>query len=99
MGKVLDKNGFDYTVVGTGSAGCIIAAPLSEDPNIKVLPLEAGGSDRSLFISMLAALPFVYQNKKINWGFESGPEPYLGGKVIDEKQGKIIGRTVWEIGK
>jgi choline dehydrogenase len=82
---------FDYIVVGAGSAGCIIASRLSEDPGTNVLLLEAGGSDRSLFIDMPAALPFVYQNKKIGWGYQSGPEPHLNGKTIDEKMGKVLG--------
>jgi choline dehydrogenase len=90
------KNTFDYIVVGAGSAGCIIASRLSEDPGTRVLLLEAGGSDRSLFIDMPAALPFVYQNKKIGWGYQSGPEPHLigttsVGKTIDEKMGKVLG--------
>ena len=75
---------YDYIVVGAGSAGCIVASRLSEDPIINVLLVEAGGSDRSLIISMPGALPFVYQSKKIGWGYLSGPEPHLGGRTIDE---------------
>jgi len=82
---------YDYIVVGAGSAGCIVAARLSEDPTITVLLVEAGGSDGGLMLSMPAALPFVYQNEKINWGYQSGPEPELGGRTIDEKRGKLIG--------
>ena len=82
---------YDYIVVGAGTAGCIMAARLSEDPGVNVLLVEAGGSDRSLFITMPGALPFVYQNTKINWGHRSGPEPHLNGKIIDEKAGKVIG--------
>jgi choline dehydrogenase len=82
---------YDYIIVGAGSAGCILAARLSEDPNINVLLVEAGGSDGGLMISMPAALPFVYQNAKISWGYQSGPEPHLDGRTIDEKRGKIIG--------
>jgi choline dehydrogenase-like flavoprotein len=82
---------FDYIIVGAGSAGCIVASRLSEDPRLRVLLVEAGGSDRSLIISMPAALPFVYQSKKIGWGYLSGPEPHLGGRTIDEKMGRVIG--------
>lgn len=82
---------FDYIVVGAGSSGCIVAARLTEDASVKVLLVEAGGSDRSLFITMPGGLPFVYQNKRIGWGYQSGPEPHLHGKMIDEKAGKIIG--------
>jgi choline dehydrogenase len=84
---------YDYIVVGAGSAGCIVASRLSEDPAVRVLLVEAGGSDRSPIITMPAALPFVYQSKKIQWGYQSGPEPHLGGRTIDEKQGKVIGGT------
>lgn len=82
---------YDYIVVGAGSAGCIVAARLSEDPDVEVLLVEAGGTDRLPIIAMPGALPFVYQNKRIQWGHQSGPEPELHGKVIDEKAGKVIG--------
>jgi choline dehydrogenase len=82
---------YDYIIVGAGSAGCILAARLTEDPDTNVLLVEAGGSDRNLFITMPGGLPFVYQNKRIGWGYQSGPEPHLNGKTIDEKAGKIIG--------
>lgn len=84
---------YDYIIVGAGSAGCIVAARLSEDSNINVLLIEAGGSDRGTLISMPAALPFVYQSKRLGWGYESGPEPHLDGRTIDEKRGKVIGGT------
>src|SRR5205823_3969749 len=84
---------FDYIIVGAGSAGCILASRLTEDPSVRVLLVEAGGSDRRLIISMPGALPFVYQNKRLGWGFQSGPEPHLDGRTIDEKQGLVIGGT------
>ncbi len=84
---------FDYIVVGAGSAGCIVATRLSEDPSIRVLLVEAGGSDRSPVIAMPAALPFTYQSRKLGWGYESGPEPHLGGRTIDEKRGRVVGGT------
>ncbi|CUX48561.1 choline dehydrogenase [Agrobacterium tumefaciens str. Cherry 2E-2-2] len=82
---------YDYIIVGAGSAGCIVAARLTEDPTIKVLLVEAGGSDRGLVVAMPAALPFAYQSKKLGWGYQSGPEPHLGGRIIDEKRGRVIG--------
>ena len=82
---------FDYVIVGAGAAGCILASRLSEDENITVLLVEAGGSDKNPIITMPGALPFVYQNKNIQWNYQSGPEPYLDNKMIDEKAGKVLG--------
>jgi choline dehydrogenase len=82
---------FDYIVVGAGSAGCIVAARLTEDPAITVLLVEAGASDRTPIIAMPGALPFVYQSKRLGWGYQSGPEPCLGGRTIDEKTGRVLG--------
>jgi choline dehydrogenase len=82
---------FDYIIVGSGPAGCVVANRLTEDPAVSVLLLEAGGSDRSPIVQMPAAVPFAYMSKRLGWGFESGPEPYLDGKVIDEKRGRVLG--------
>ncbi|WP_024302928.1 choline dehydrogenase [Pseudogulbenkiania sp. MAI-1] len=82
---------YDYIVVGAGAAGCVIASRLSEDPAVRVLLVEAGGSDRSLIVDMPAALPFVYASKRLGWHYQAGPEPYLDGRSIDEKRGRVIG--------
>ena len=82
---------FDYIVVGAGAAGCVVASRLTEDPNINVLLVEAGGSDRTPIIAMPAALPFAYQSEKLGWGYQAGPEPHLDGRSIDEKRGKVLG--------
>ncbi len=84
---------YDYIIVGAGSAGCIVAARLSEDPAVRVLLVEAGGSDRGLIVQMPAALPFAYMSRALGWNYESGPEPNLEGRVIDEKRGRVIGGT------
>lgn len=82
---------YDYIVVGAGAAGCAIASRLSEDSSIRVLLLEAGGSDRSLIVDMPAALPFAYASKRLGWNYQAGPEPQLNGRSIDEKRGRALG--------
>ena len=81
----------DYIIIGSGPAGCVLAARLSEDLGTRVLLLEAGGSDRSLTIAMPAAIPFAYQNRRLGRGEMAGPEPHLGGLCIDEKRGRVLG--------
>jgi choline dehydrogenase len=82
---------FDYVVVGAGPAGCVVAARLAEDPETRVLLVEAGKPARGLSVTMPAALPLAYQRTDIQWGYESGPEPHLDGRTVDEKAGKVVG--------
>ncbi len=82
---------YDYVIIGAGSAGCVLANRLSEDPNVSVLLLEYGGSDRSIFIQMPTALSIPMSMSKYNWGYESQPEPYLNNRRIDCARGKVLG--------
>ncbi len=82
---------YDYIVVGAGSAGCVLANRLSEDPDISVLLLEFGGSDRSIFIQMPTALSIPMNSKKYNWFYESEPEPGLDGRRMNCPRGKVLG--------
>ncbi|MGB0848389.1 MAG: choline dehydrogenase [Thiolinea sp.] len=82
---------YDYIIVGAGSAGCVLANRLTEDPNVSVLLLEYGGSDQSIFIQMPTALSIPMNTKKYNWGFESEPEPYLDNRRMDCPRGKVLG--------
>lgn len=85
------SGGFDYVIVGSGPAGCVLAARLSEDPGTEVLLIEAGEDRGSLFRTMPLGLPFVYQDSSVQWGHRSGPEPGLHGRTIDEKGGRLVG--------
>jgi choline dehydrogenase len=85
------KNRYDYVVIGSGSAGSVIAARLAEDPATKVLLLEAGPKDDHLYIRMPAALGFPLMNDRFNWFYDSEPEPYLNNRTIHESRGRVLG--------
>ena len=87
----MDCETFDYIIVGAGSAGCVLADRLTEDGRSSVLVLEYGGSDRSIFIQMPAALSIPMNSKTYNWGYESEPEPHLDGRRIVCPRGKVLG--------
>ena len=82
---------FDYVIVGAGSAGSALASRLSEDGKHSVLVLEFGGSDRSIFIQMPAALSIPLNMKAYNWGYWSEPEPQLDNRRISCPRGKALG--------
>ncbi|MFF3256772.1 choline dehydrogenase [Actinacidiphila glaucinigra] len=84
---------YDFLIVGGGSAGCALANRLSADPDNHVLVLEAGRPDYpwDLFIHMPAALTFPIGSRFYDWGYESEPEPHMGGRRIYHARGKVLG--------
>lgn len=82
---------YDYIIVGAGSAGCVLANRLTADGVHSVLLLEAGGSDRNLFIRMPTALSYPMNDKRFNWSFDSEPEPSLDGRSLHCPRGKVLG--------
>jgi choline dehydrogenase len=80
----------DYVIVGAGSAGCVLANRLSEDPSVSVLLLEAGGRDRSPNIKIPAAFPNQFHTK-LDWDFETEPEPSVDGRKLFVPRGKALG--------
>ncbi|GHC97574.1 choline dehydrogenase [Novosphingobium pokkalii] len=86
-----DAETFDYVIVGAGSAGCVLANRLTADGRHRVLLLEFGGSDRSIFIQMPAALAYPMNTTRWNWRYESEPEPHLNNRRLHCPRGKGLG--------
>ena len=86
----MSKN-FDYIIVGAGSAGCVVAARLTEDKDVTVLLLEAGGADHGAVLRVPIAWPLAAYDKRFNWSYETDPEPQLDGRRIAIPRGKVLG--------
>jgi choline dehydrogenase len=81
----------DFIIIGAGSAGCVLAHRLSEDPHCRVLLLEAGPRDWHPFIHMPAGLAKLVGNTSVNWNYDTAPEPQLNGRRLWWPRGKVLG--------
>jgi choline dehydrogenase len=84
---------YDYIVTGAGSAGCVLASRLSESGRHRVLLLEAGGKDSNPWIHIPLGYARTFVNPKVNWMFDSEPEPNLNDRVMYQPRGKVLGGT------
>lgn len=82
---------YDYIIIGGGSAGCVLASRLSEDPQANVLLLEAGPPDRGLMMQIPAGVYSVFHDRSINWNYESEPQAALNGRRVPVPRGKTLG--------
>src|SRR6186713_64237 len=82
---------FDYIVVGAGTAGCVLASRLSEQPNARVALLEAGPMDRHPFIHIPATVGAAIGTPGINWRFMTAPQTHLNGRKIPIPRGHVVG--------
>jgi choline dehydrogenase len=81
----------DYIVVGAGSAGAVVAARLSEDPDVRVTLIEAGRRERHPLLAMPIAFPMVMLNPRFNWNYEGEPEPHADNRRLRQPRGKGLG--------
>jgi choline dehydrogenase len=82
---------YDYIIVGAGSAGCVLAARLTENAQIRVLLIEAGPKDSSWRIDMPSAVGSLLSSDRFNWNYVSDAEPYLDGRRLTHPRGRVLG--------
>ncbi|MGH6912954.1 MAG: GMC family oxidoreductase, partial [Geminicoccales bacterium] len=82
---------YDFIVIGAGSAGCVLANRLSENPQHRVLLLEAGGPDKSVWLHVPVGYYRTILHPKFNWGYETAPEPGLNGRKVPWPRGRVLG--------
>src|SRR5215467_16387728 len=92
-GNEMHDDVYDFIVTGAGSAGCAVAARLSEDGRYRVLLLEAGGKDRNPWIHIPLGYAKIFTDPSVNWMFDSEPEAQLNGRVLYQPRGKVLGGT------
>ncbi len=87
----MPKKDYDYIIVGSGTAGSVLANRLSANPENRVLVLEAGPKDKSIFIKMPAAFSEPLKSDRLNWGYQSEHEPFMNDRKMYCPRGRVIG--------
>lgn len=82
---------YDYIIVGAGTAGCLLANRLSEDPSARVLLLEAGGKDDYIWVHIPVGYLYCHGNPKVDWCLKTEPVPGLNGRALNYPRGKVLG--------
>lgn len=87
----MKRSRYDFIIVGAGSAGCVLAGRLTEDPQTRVLLLEAGGTDRDPLIHIPLGLGKLWKDRRHDWGFNTERQPHLNQRAIPLPRGKVLG--------
>jgi choline dehydrogenase-like flavoprotein len=87
----MNTEAYDFVIVGAGSAGCVLAHRLTEDAQVRVLLLEAGGTDWDPLIHIPLGVATIWKKRLHDWGYDTEPEPNLNNRCIEMLRGKVLG--------